>query len=192
MMRGLIKGAIMGAALAALAACGDGAEQAARDAAGPDCDADTSFVWAASDSVSLQVEAFARGPDCVQATATLTVRDDQGATLMTFAAPASELFGFEEANDESAMHRALALWVAQPDMVHANTASLPEWAPGADSPMAGEFPFYPAEGIDDEAYRSLREAARPMFCHVQGMESQACYALEDGALNPIGVQTFPG
>jgi len=186
-----MRGLIIGAALLALAACGEN-NPAKTAEVGAGCNAETASTWAANDSVTLKVDASARGPDCTQATATITVRDDQGATLLTFAAPTAELFGFEEANDESAMRRALAMWVAQPDMTGANTASLPAWASGAQSPMAGEFPFYPAEGIDDEAYKALREAARPMFCHVQGRESQACYALEDGALNPIGLQTFPG
>jgi hypothetical protein len=31
-----------------------------------------------------------------------------------------------------------------------------------------------------------------LFCFVQGMESLACLALQDGALVKVGVQAFPG
>jgi len=32
----------------------------------------------------------------------------------------------------------------------------------------------------------------PVFCYVQGMESMACVALQNGEMTKVGVQTFPG
>lgn len=58
--------------------------------------------------------------------------------------------------------------------------------------MSGEFPFYVEEGLDRAAYEAVRGRDAPMFCYIQGMESAACLALEDGRLAKIGVQSFPG
>ena len=59
-------------------------------------------------------------------------------------------------------------------------------------PMSGEFPLYLEDGTTREDYAALRVKKLPMFCYVQGMESQACLALEDGGLRKIGAQSFPG
>jgi hypothetical protein len=58
--------------------------------------------------------------------------------------------------------------------------------------MWGVFPFYPSEGVTREAYLAARAANAPMWCFVQGMESQACLVLRDGAITELGAQSFPG
>jgi hypothetical protein len=56
-----------------------------------------------------------------------------------------------------------------------------------------EFPFYlEPEWNDRVGYEELRARNAPMYCYVQGMESLACLALQDGQLYKIGVQSFPG
>lgn len=72
------------------------------------------------------------------------------------------------------------------------SSALPEWPANADSPQNGEFPFYPAEGVTRDLYNQVRDANVPLYCYVQGMESSNCLALRDGALESVGVQSFPG
>jgi hypothetical protein len=72
------------------------------------------------------------------------------------------------------------------------TGQLPPWAEGADAPEAGEFPFYPAPGADRASHMAWRAANAPMFCHVQGIESASCLAIENGSVTELGVQSFPG
>ena len=59
-------------------------------------------------------------------------------------------------------------------------------------PRSGEFPFYPEPYYDRSGYEVLRQSDVPLFCYVQGMESIACVALENGRMEKVGVQSFPG
>jgi len=96
------------------------------------------------------------------------------------------------ARDVETMQTALAEWGASTSTTFATTSALPEWAAGANGPVSGEFPFYLNEGWDRAAYDQLRASDVPVFCYVQGMESMNCLALQDGYLNSVGVQSFPG
>jgi hypothetical protein len=90
------------------------------------------------------------------------------------------------------MQRRLNEWVNPPGAARDSTGDLPVSAAGARSPMSGEFPFYVEEGVDRARYEGLRGRDAPMFCYVQGMESEACLAFENGRVTKIGVQSFPG
>jgi len=97
------------------------------------------------------------------------------------------------AQDAAAMRDALAAWISPAsNTIMQTSAALPEWPGNADAPQNGEFPFYPEAGYGREAYNTLRSNNLPLYCYVQGMESQACLALSEGGLTKIGVQTFPG
>ena len=73
------------------------------------------------------------------------------------------------------------------------TADLPPWPHPAQGPTnSSGFEFDPEPWLNRETYLSMRARAQPMFCYVQGMESLACLVEQDGRLEKIGVQAFPG
>lgn len=197
-------------ALLILAACGEpgantakieraptdaGAEAAPAPApaAAPNlCAAEAHTNWVIEGDGSYAVSAYTAGPSCAAATATLVIHGAGGAQLLRFEAPTEHIFDLREATDSESMNFALAGWIEQRNQTMRTTAQLPEWRANQNEPTAGEFPFYPDEGVSRAAYNSIRAANKPMFCHTQGLESLACYALDRGALTKIGAQSFPG
>lgn len=156
------------------------------------CTASASIVWKADVTRTYRAEAFSSGPTCLLAVATLVVRAPGGKAIWADARAADTVMTLARLRTRSKMTRALGEWLAQDDQFK-STANLPEWKKGADAPSSGEFPFYPEDGTDRDAYEKLRTERQPMFCYVQGMESMACLGLaKDGSLNKIGVQLFPG
>ncbi len=151
------------------------------------CQAAASGAWQ-----GLTVEAAASGPDCARAAATLVFRHADGDMALAEIYPSKDVMTLAAATDDAAMGVALAEWIDQTAPAFVTSANLPEWAVKADSPVNGDFPFYPNADLDRNSYAALRARAVPVFCYVQGMESMACLALEEGALSPIGVQLFPG
>ena len=156
------------------------------------CQVSAAAPWHASAQATYQVEASSAGPDCTHAVATIAVRDASGKVMWADAAPSEHVMALAPAHDLPAMQRALAEWIDSNNRTIATSSALPDWPQGADAPQNGEFPFYPEHDVDRAAYMALRAANVPVFCYVQGMESQACIALQDGAMTKIGVQTFPG
>lgn len=156
------------------------------------CDAVATSPWAPEGGGAFAVEAASFGPDCARAVATLVVRDAQGKVIWSEAYPAESVMVLAPAQTPDAMQSALADWVNSSNHTIATTSALPDWPAGAAMPVSGEFPFYPEQGWDRDTYLALREADVPVLCYVQGMESQACLALQSGILAKIGVQTFPG
>jgi len=164
----------------------DTVAQIADPGAENNCPATASGAWE-----GMQVEASASGADCATAHAVITIR--HGAqTLWTETYLANQVMVFAGAESVEDMQRRLNEWVNPPGAARNSTGDLPVWAPGATHPMSGEFPFYAEEGVDRAAYETLRGRDAPMFCYIQGMESEACLALENGRLIKIGVQSFPG
>ncbi len=189
-----MKSLILAAALAlGLAACAqqDDADDA-QTASVRGCQAVATEAWRPLSGAEFSIEATSAGPDCERAVATLTIRDVQGRALYTQAYATEHVMGLSEARDVDAMQRALSDWISSSNDTIATTSALPDWPAGADGPVSGEFPFYVAAGTAREDYLALRQRNVPVYCYVQGMESQACLALDNGALVPIGLQTFPG
>jgi hypothetical protein len=187
---------ILAIVVLALAACSPPAAE--QDAASPpeiavadNCPASASSQWNTGNQV-VAVEAVAGGEACASAHATLTFRDAEGATLYEETFEAQHVMVLAGAESVDDMRRRLNEWISPPGAAPDSTRDLPEWAAGAESPMQGEFPFYPEEGLTRTAYEALRTLDAPMFCFVQGMESQACLTMQSGALRKIGVQAFPG
>ncbi len=187
------------AAVLALAACNPstqgnaeapGAERAAADSAGG-CAATASAPWDAG-SETLTVEASATGADCASAEATIAVRRGQGPALHAQSFPVSQIMTLAGAESAADMQRRLQEWVSPAGAAMDSTGDLPEWAANAPNPGETEFPFHPDDGVDRAAYAAVRAADAPMFCFVQGLESEACFYLEAGALRRIGAQQFPG
>lgn len=168
----------------ALAACGP-AKTPVQEASA--CAATAQAAWS-----GLSIEAASVGGDCEQANATLTIKNPAGATLYTETYPTAQVMILAPARDEAGMRAALAEWIESNNHTMATSGALPDWPAGENAPVSGEFPFYPEEGLARDRYMSVRAADVPLFCFVQGMESMACLALENGALTKIGVQLFPG
>jgi hypothetical protein len=156
------------------------------------CQVSAIGTWHASPQATYQVEASSAGPDCAHAVATIAVRDASGKVLWVDASPSENLMTLAQAHDLPAMQRALAEWIDSNNHTIATSSALPDWPQSADAPQNGEFPFYQEHDLNRDAYLALRTANVPVFCYVQGMESEACVALQDGAMTKIGVQTFPG
>lgn len=171
-------------AVLALAACGP-AKAPVEEASA--CTAAAQAVWN-----GLSIEAASVGGDCEQANATLTIKDAGGAVLYTETYPAAQVMTLATARDPSGMEAALAEWIDSSNHTMATSGALPDWPAGENAPVSGEFPFYPEEGLARDRYMAVRAADVPLFCFVQGMESMACLAFENGTLTKIGVQLFPG
>ncbi|MBS0384552.1 MAG: hypothetical protein JSS00_04300 [Proteobacteria bacterium] len=177
----------------ALAACSRiGATRPSSPEALRGCLTSATGAWRASPNQTLQVEASSAGPDCAHAVATIAVRDASGKVLWADAAPTEHLMTLAQARDLPAMQHALAEWIDSNNRTIASSSALPDWPQGANAPQNGEFPFHPEQEFTRDAYMALRAANVPVFCYVQGMESQACVALQDGAMTKVGVQSFPG
>lgn len=147
-------------------------------------------AWKAG-GAAFTVDAFADGPTCELAVATIVIRGADGVPLWSEAYPASQVMVLAGQPDVSTMQQALFDWTLQ-DGSKPTSKSLPEWKAGADMPVLGDFPFYLEEGIDRDAYAAIRKADLPMYCYIQGMESMACLVLQDGGLTKVGAQSFPG
>lgn len=158
----------------------------------PGCDARAANTWAVGDA-QYSVEASSDGPDCARAVATIVVRDSSGNPIYAEAHLAQHVMVLAPATTKAAMQTALADWSNPANNTTMQTTSaLPDWPQGASGPQNGEFPFYPEPGYDRDGYLAIRAENAPLLCYVQGMESMSCLALRNGALEEIGVQTFPG
>ncbi len=185
-MRGL---AAAGVLMLALGGC---LQQTGGGVSAGACNATAHQPWRPLSGVEFTVEADARGPDCEHAVATLVIRDVQRNVLWTEAAASEDIAPLAGARTRAAMESALADWINSSKSTMATSSALPDWPADATGPQSGEFPFYPEPGYDRDAYMALRQADAPLYCYVQGMESMACLALTGGALDKVGVQTFPG
>ena len=186
-------GLIVCAAVLALGACtriGSTRPSSVAEVAG--CEATATGEWRASPQATYQVQASSSGPDCTHSVATIAVRDSSGKVLWADAAASEHLMTLAPARELPAMQRALAEWIDSNNRTIASSSALPDWPQGATAPQNGEFPFYPEHHFDRDAYMTLRAANVPVFCYVQGMESSACVALQNGEMTKVGVQTFPG
>jgi len=196
-----------------LAACGPKAEPKAEEtpatsampapasdvAALPDptgaCAATATHTWTPKGATAgYTITGAAAGPTCNTGAAVITVRNAAGKVLLSqggYDVGVMSNTVFSMAVSPDSLKAAVADWVSS---VHADdaTGQLPEWKTGADLPTSGEFPFYPEEGMTQAQYAALRTANKPMFCHVQGGESLACYAVDGDVLTKVGLQSFPG
>lgn len=161
-------------------------------AAAPDCSVSAASTWTAKPGSRFPVEAYSHGAECAQAVVEIIVREGGGRALWTDSAPAENVMIFGGIKTRAKMARALKEWISGEQMFK-SSADLPPWKTGAGQPATGEFPFYPEAGVDRAHYEQVRAAKLPVFCYVQGMESEACIVLhEDGRMEKLGAQSFPG
>jgi hypothetical protein len=142
-------------------------------------------------------EAAVFGPTCQQGVAVLVIRQREGTPIYTWAGLTNYLFGLKDAADPAAMKIALMEWIDQgatPD----TTATLPPWEETEGQPKRAEFPFMPAEWMDQAGWDQLKKDNLEMFCFPQGGESMNCAVLRPGSdgmptqMEEIGLQLFPG
>lgn len=158
----------------------------------PGCDARAANTWAVGDA-QYAVEATSDGPDCARAVATLVVRDPSGNPLYAETYLAQHVMVLTSATTREAMQTALADWTNPANnTTMLTTSALPDWPQGEDGPANEEFPFYPEPDYSRDRYMAIRAEDAPLLCYVQGIESMACLALRNGALEKVGVQTFAG
>ena len=163
------------------------------------CAAKASVEWEPAPGAKYTVTGAAAGPTCNSGNAVLTIRDAATGKIMLssgdndVAVMANTVFA--DATTPRTLETALVGWIDPgDDPMLATAGDLPEWKAGQDQPSDGEFPFYPEAGMTRAAYAALRARNQPLYCHVQGGESLACYALDRhaGTLTKVGLQTFPG
>lgn len=130
------------------------------------------------------------GAICNIAVATLTIRSADGKSIYAWSGAVRDLFGLKDAADADAMKTALADWIDPSHTLYADTAKLPAWDQTSDQPGADEFPFHP--DFDKAGWDALHARTNPVFCFVQGSESQRCVVLDGGSIEEIGLQQFPG
>ena len=182
--------ALVALAAATLGACGGGGPAPA-PAVVHGCEVSVESAWTAGGQ-SYRVTAATTGAVCGDAEAVLTVADAAGQVLLRDVFPTADVMTLLLAEEPAAMEAALRAWIDQPGYNLAASARLPAWGAGADTPMAGGYPFYPEAAFERDAYEALRGRNAPLFCYVQGLESIACHAFENGVFAKVGVQVIPG
>lgn len=183
---------ILVAALALAAACTPEPTQPLGVTAVVGCGANATTAWHPTGAPELTIDATAYGPDCAHAVATYVVRAADKNVIWAEIYHADQVMVLAGATDGGDMQTKLSEWVAFDNHTMASTGALPEWPANAQSPQNGEFPFYPEDDVTREVYNQIRAANSPMFCYVQGMESQRCLAWYQNTLVSVGVQSFPG
>lgn len=167
------------------------AAMAVTTASAKDCSGIAGTDW--TQMKGYTIGAIAGGPDCARAVALIVIRDADNNPVWHESYVAEQVMVLAGAQNDADMTKALSEWIDPSSPQFATTADLPDWPEGADSPMSGEFAFYPEDGVDREAWAKIRAAKTPVYCYVQGMESTACVTNDpEMGFYKIGVQTFPG
>ncbi|MFZ2030774.1 MAG: hypothetical protein WAU68_10730 [Vitreimonas sp.] len=138
------------------------------------------------------MEATAAGATCAEAQATLIIRDAHGALEQSFTLGAADtrvLGGAESVED---MQRRLAEWITPAGASADSTGDLPSWEAGAETPSSDGVPFTPTLGMGRAEYQAMRAQDAPMYCYEISREAGACFAVHNGGLTQIGVQTYAG
>lgn len=168
------------------------------------------FSWAACTmtvskawkSTGMSIEASSVGPDCARAAALLVVRDGKGHIKYSFSSAAESIGIFNSlaeapATDNKKMLKALNDWIetglsSRKDQLSKYLEWKKDAAGPAENPPA-EFPFTVNSDIDRNTYQDWRKQKVPVFCFVQGMESERCLVLtKHGDVTEVGIQSFPG
>lgn len=156
------------------------------------CAAQVSSMWAASAQQSFFVEAVTTGEICAESWATITIRDESGAVAHVSNYAVSSIRTLAGAESIEDMQRRLGEWITPAGASMDSTGDLAAWAEGAAAPSFADVPFQPAQGVTRAQYETLRAADEPMYCYEQSMDSGLCFAVRDGALGVVGVQTYAG
>jgi hypothetical protein len=167
-----------------------------------DCNTTISRKWNVGRTSPYSVDASSFGPDCKRAVALLVVRNFAGEVKYSFSAAAKDIGTFgnlAEASiiDSKKMRKALIEWIDTGLSSKMNHLSkYPRWKDGAAGPTENppaEFPFTVISDLTRETYENWRRQNLPVFCFVQGIESERCVVLtKDDSVTEVGIQSFPG
>lgn len=162
------------------------------------CNDRASLPWKAGNQ-TLTLEAISNGPECGKAIVVLVVRNANGEPLWTFVSRAADvaMFAPDHTANGKNMTGALKKWLAVGlNSNRKDMGTLPDWKQGADGPAEdppSEFSFTVSANLDHKTYVGWRKAKRPLFCFVQGMESENCITVSpEGTIVDVGIQSFPG
>ncbi len=166
------------------------------------CDLTVARAWQVGRKLPYSVEASSVGPDCKRAVALLVVRDGKGEVRYSFSAAAKDIGTFGnlaevQVVDAKKMRVALTEWLETGlDSKMNHLTKYPEWKDGAEGPAEippAEFPFAASSDLTRDTYEKWRKQNLPVFCFVQGIESERCLVLvKDGSVSEVGLQSFPG
>lgn len=159
----------------------------AQKAYAEDCDMAVEAVWLQEFKVAAKTQG-----ECGLNELELSIRNTADEIVWRASYAPGDLFGFWDVDTPEAMESALSDWIT--NVTVSSTATLPQWQPETDGPEHREFPFYPADEVDQYFYEMTRDLDLSMVCYVQGRESMLClFQMPDEAvLKPIGAQSFPG
>ena len=179
--------------------CWLGLLAAAASPASASCNHTVKVPWTSAKSFGLQLSASSVGETCGTTALLLTVSTAKGDVLWatSFLAQQVSIFSGDNARTDVAMKATLKDWVTigqGKDVKLTTTKVLPDWKQGEDRPLSeGEFGFFIDESKLRDTFLELRAKNLPMFCFVQGMESEGCIVAEDkSTISNIGGYTFPG
>jgi hypothetical protein len=171
----------------------------AATAANAACNHSASAPWKAANKHGLVLNAYTVGEKCGQTAVVLTVADRKGAVLWstTRLAQHVSVFAGDEVVTGKAVKAALKSWLEiGQDTNYTNTKNLPGWPKGAEGPMregSPEFGYFAEQDMPREDYLEKRAKNSPLFCFVQGMESETCIIAPDAtSIEEFGGMTFPG
>jgi hypothetical protein len=163
------------------------------------CNHSASAPWASAKKLGLVLSAYSVGEKCGTTALVLTVSDSKGTTIWSTTRLAQHVLIFADAdmNTDKAVKAKLAEWIAigQESKVR-TTSNLPDWPAGAEGPTRegdGEFGYSVEEGTARDSYLDDRKKGYPLFCFVQGFESEACIiATSPNSISEFGGTSFPG
>jgi hypothetical protein len=160
------------------------------------CNASYEAPWKASGKLGYNIAAYAVGANCQNAIVVLAVTDAKQKPIWNTSrlSESVAVFSDEHTANGTSMRDALINWVQIGLETKTTDAStLPDWPAGASEPMREEFGFFIDAEIDQETYLKWRKQKRPLYCFVQGIESETCILADDsGQIWDIGGMTFPG
>jgi hypothetical protein len=161
------------------------------------CNHTVTAPWTSAKAFGLQLVATSIGVRCGKTAVVLSVADAKGTVLWTQALLAQQvsIFSADGVDSDKAVKATLKQWLQIGQRgPRVTTNMLPDWKAGAAEPTPeGEFGYVAGENLSREFYLEQRDKNRPLFCFVQGIESEGCIIAIDGAsVQEFGGTRFPG
>ncbi|MFO1032579.1 MAG: hypothetical protein U1E15_00200 [Hyphomicrobiales bacterium] len=163
------------------------------------CTASATVPWTASGKQGLKLTASAVGASCASPVVVLSVLDAAGKPVWTTARIGENvaLFADASARTPKALPGALKEWLTTGlSTSPKSSGDLPPWRAGQENPLqkkGEEFGYFAGSDMSESYYEEQRKAKLPVFCFVQGLESESCImAGPNASILEFGGRTFPG